>query len=709
MNLNTLKRVRDPRQGSALLASMIIVVILTFAAAGVLSYALTVYRNSIRQANLAQAKVIADSEMENLYYSWKTDLVNRMPVANVVAALSPLTTNTVPFAANLQVAGGWSVTRWIHFDRVGPVGVGDGSATGIVPGTTELGRNYYFTAETSATIVLPLQGAVVYKSGRHFTYSSTSLFQFALFYQGNLEMAAGGNMTISGPVSTNASAYLGAQAPANAPPFTLTLTDSIYYFQNYNGAADPLSGEVDYISTNTPLVDPTYNPDADPTSTPPADQAAQRALQVSKMAQQASFLGGVDVAADIANPQYAAAYTNLEGLVDPNEVYRAVIAPPPRDSSGNLLDEDPVVAASRMYNTAGIVITVDQSAPGAGNLTINVGTAANPTAYNNEPQFATIVHPTGAASSIIQTARTQIVDPRELINGNSGVNLTTVDVGNLNNALTAAMATNTTLASGYNGVVYVYDKTDNSTVNPNTLNGIRITDATTTPAFNDQNGNPLGFSMVTDNGLYVQGDYNKTQITVSGQGVTNPSALMGDAVTALSQNWNQSNAASLQPMALSTGGEREAGASGPVPANGVNPADSGTPNGMTVNAAILTGNTPTHGQSSDPGGIVGSGGAQNLVRMIEDWYYNPNGPLDPSPAPGAPPNVKLALILNGSVGQLFSSKYFSGSYAGSGVAHNVYIQPRTRVVSYDTNFKQRSPAGSPTTTQFTRGDFFYWQ
>jgi hypothetical protein len=688
---------------------MIVVVILTFAAAGVLAYALTVYRNSIRQATLAQAKVVADSEMENLYYSWKTDLVGRMPVANVVNALSPLTTSTLPFAANLQVAGGWTVTRWIHFDFLGTPGVGDGSATGIVPGTTELGRNYYFTAETSATIVLPIQGAVTYKSGRHFTYSSTSLFQFALFYQGNLEMAAGGNMTISGPISTNASAYLGASAPVGVPPFVLTLTDSIYYFQNYNGASDPLTGETDYIATNTPVDDPTYNPNPDPTSTPPANQAAQRALQVSKMAQQASFLGGVDVAADIANPAYAAAYTNLNGDVDPNEVYRAVVAPPPRDSSGALLTEDPIVAASRMYNTAGIVITIDQSAPGAGNTTINVGTSANPTLYNSEPQFASIVHPTGATTDIVQTVRTQIVDPRELLNGKSGVNLTTVDIGNLNNALVTAMGTNSTLASNYNGVVYVYDKTDDSTVNPNTLNGIRITDATTTPAFNDQNGNPLGFSMVTDNGLYVQGDYNKTNIVVAGADVTNPSALMGDAVTALSQGWNQANAATLQPMAVGSSGLREAGASAPVPANGVNPADLGTPNGMTINAAILTGNTPTHGLPTDPGGVVGSGGAQNLVRMIEDWYYNPNGPLDPSPLPGAPPNVKLSLTLNGSVGQLFSSKYFSGNYPGSGVAHNVYIQPRTRIVSYDTNFKQRSPAGSPTTTQFTRGDFFFWQ
>ena len=47
-------------------------------------------------------------------------------------------------------------------------------------------------------------------------------------------------------------------------------------------------------------------------------------------------------------------------------------------------------------------------------------------------------------------------------------------------------------------------------------------------------------------------------------------------------------------------------------------------------------------------------------------------------------------------------------HPGSGVAHGVYIQPKNRVLSYDLNFKNRTPAGSPSTTAFTRGSFFFW-
>jgi hypothetical protein len=243
------------------------------------------------------------------------------------------------------------------------------------------------------------------------------------------------------------------------------------------------------------------------------------------------------------------------------------------------------------------------------------------------------------------------------------------------------------LAANYNGVVYIYDNTPQGA----TINGIRIADATTTPAYNDQNGNPLGFTVVSNNGVYVQGDYNTTPITVAGLSVPNPSAIMGDAVTALSQGWNMTNEATMQPIS-----SREATASAPTQVFGVNPASGGTANGMTVDAAILTGNTPTTATTN-------SGGAQNLVRMIEDWFY-------PDPLHNG---TGMALTLNGSLGQLFSSKYFSGAYApgiqaGLGAGSRVYIQPRTRNVNYDSNLKQRTPAGSPSTTGFARGDFFFW-
>jgi hypothetical protein len=112
---------------------------------------------------------------------------------------------------------------------------------------------------------------------------------------------------------------------------------------------------------------------------------------------------------------------------------------------------------------------------------------------------------------------------------------------------------------------------------------------------------------------------------------------------------------------------------------------------MQINAAILTGNTPTTA-------AFASGGAQNLVRMVEDWF-------DPN----------LTLTLNGSLGQLFTSKYFTGPYRGNGfqvglgdLNDRIYLQPTVRNYDYNASLSSSPPAGTPRTTAFYRGNYFFW-
>jgi hypothetical protein len=248
------------------------------------------------------------------------------------------------------------------------------------------------------------------------------------------------------------------------------------------------------------------------------------------------------------------------------------------------------------------------------------------------------------------------------------------------------LAANPAFQQAYNGLVYVYDNSSNTTLGvPNNLNAILLQNANTTPNYPDVNGNPLGFSVASNNGIFVQGDYNTTQIAVTGNPplINNPSAIMADAVTAVSPVWSATE--SSQPIANRVAQQTS---NFPVAANGINPTSPGTVGGMTINAAILTGNTPS---TSD----TNSGGVQNLVRMEEDWW-----------------TPQLTLTLNGSLGQLFVSDYFKGAYVGNGVQPSindkVYVQPAIRNMDYDTGFKTRSPNSTPTTTSFTRGDFFFW-
>ena len=186
--------------------------------------------------------------------------------------------------------------------------------------------------------------------------------------------------------------------------------------------------------------------------------------------------------------------------------------------------------------------------------------------------------------------------------------------------------------------------------------------ATSIP-FNPTTG--TGFSVATNGGLYLQGNYNTSGLTDSSGHAVNdsegnqravPSMLLADALTVVS--------------------------SGKVDSTTSLPLTSrvATDTVLTVNAGLLTGNRASNTSGS-------SGGAQNLVRYVENW----NG---------------KTINYNGSVGRLFDSTTYVAPYAGA--VGTVYMPP-TRNFTFDSNIPLHPPPGNPTTTAFGRGDFFTWQ
>ena len=121
-------------------------------------------------------------------------------------------------------------------------------------------------------------------------------------------------------------------------------------------------------------------------------------------------------------------------------------------------------------------------------------------------------------------------------------------------------------ASGYfppNGVIYA------SLPASGTLNGVRLI-----------NGSALnsGLTIATNNPIYVQGDYN----TINQQ----PAALVSDAITVLSNNWDDGNSGLGLPNRMATQ--------------------------TTINASVVTGIVPSANGNY-------SGGFENLIRYMEDW------------------------------------------------------------------------------------------
>ncbi|MCP4273859.1 MAG: hypothetical protein GY781_18205, partial [Gammaproteobacteria bacterium] len=139
------------------------------------------------------------------------------------------------------------------------------------------------------------------------------------------------------------------------------------------------------------------------------------------------------------------------------------------------------------------------------------------------------------------------------------IGATTVDVQQLGTNTVATAALNSAPESG---VLYVSESGSNK--------GVRLANGTTLPVG--------GLSIASENPVYIQGDYNTTNA---------PAAVAGDAVTILSNNWDDVNSN--------------------LDLNTYRVADP-----TTVKAAIMAGHVETAGSQY-------SGGLENFPRFLEKW------------------------------------------------------------------------------------------
>jgi hypothetical protein len=144
---------------------------------------------------------------------------------------------------------------------------------------------------------------------------------------------------------------------------------------------------------------------------------------------------------------------------------------------------------------------------------------------------------------------------------------------------------------------------------------------------------PSSLTLATNNPLYTLGDFN----TVDKQ----PAALTADAITILSNNWNDANSGLGIKARRATS--------------------------TTVNAALVTGTT----QTGAPGHGY-SGGFENLPRMLENW----NG---------------ITFTWKGSAASLWYSRQATAPWG------NTYYNPPIRDWGFDTDFLDPAnlPPGTP--------------
>lgn len=283
-------------------------------------------------------------------------------------------------------------------------------------------------------------------------------------------------------------------------------------------------------------------------------------------------------------------------------------------------------ASERYYNQAGVKVLIN------GNSLIIRNQAGNVCTASSKDNDLLIYQAVSAAIKNPQSFR----DNREA----ATMSAWNVDIGPI-------AASN----MSWNNVLYVSDQSATASNHK----AIRLTNGATLPKD--------GLTFVTDNPLYVQGNWNtgaNPPSNASTPDSTKPmdtsygwraSAIIADAVTLLSNSWQDSNA---------TKGLNQRVASN-----------------TTVNAAIVTGNVPTGSQGKNY-----SGGAENLVRFLEDW-------------------TGRTFTYYGSMLQLYSSAYGNGIWGKA----NVYA-PAQLQWYFDDNFTLNAPAGTAVMISYVQQRWF---
>ncbi|HSY43281.1 MAG TPA: hypothetical protein VK811_05180 [Candidatus Acidoferrum sp.] len=494
-------------------------------------------------------------------------------------------------------------------------------------------------------------------------FAEIPLFQFAIFYNMNLEIAAAQTLGIQGVVYSNAGLWSGST----------TVT-----FNNYvsavglatNSANDPFcagysgSGKSTYSITGQPTSGNDTITMPIGTNNNPASVEAIVNIPPSAyaMGSQAAFTtNGMMYLANEADLflTNTATGTNFGSLRPVGNSMALYYLDSANASSMTWVTND----FYYFTNRSGSIYTVYQT------NALPIG--FSPILTNNLTYLKWTNNPTGTNQLFFAgysfVTNISFTDAREGYHGGSGpakpVQAVQMDLIKFNLWLT-----NSTVNSGSNlnatckssshkshpiDCIYVFNGVPLTT---SQLPAVRLVSGAMMPV----NDGIYGFSLATAQPLYVWGDYNAStpagsSLSQNSVTYTEPAGLMADAVTILSDNWSDT-----------VGSKQFTG--GP------------TASTTTINAACLEGivesNTNNPASSSASDGY--SGGVENFLRTLENWS-------------------SASLYYNGSIIVMFPSQYATNCWQQTG---GYYTAP-SRHWAFDTNFNAAS--GLPPLTPRSQG------
>jgi hypothetical protein len=480
-------------------------------------------------------------------------------------------------------------------------------------------------------------------------FASIPLFQFAVFYNMDLEIDPGQAMTIKGAVWSNGGIWTGATV------LTLQNTVSAVGIAT-NTANDPFCpGPPQYTGTGPSI----YLLEKQPTS-----GNDRITMPIGTNNDPATIEGLINLPPAPYTMNTAGAFTTNGQLYLANSADLYLTNFPNGTNWGSLT---PRGTNMILYYQDGT------SSPYQTRMSYDFYLMTNRTAHN--------IFPTNWVSASTSTNKNNVTniwyagysfvtnaifyDWREGWNGGSGppktVQAVQIDIQKFNIWLTNTSANNG--GKTYNDQCNLSTHKSHPIDSIYVYNGVPLT-STTLPAVRVANGAMLpsqtlgkGFTVATAMPMYVWGDYNSAQDNLHsslGQNSTTytwPAALMADSITILSTNWTDANSTFANKPTCTTGGP--------------------TPKTTTVNAAML------EGIVRSTNGLY-SGGLENFLRLLENWSG-------------------VNLWYNGSIVVMFPSQYATNYWRQTGG----YYNPPGRKWAFDTNFIQQ--AGLPPLTPQAKG------
>lgn len=290
-----------------------------------------------------------------------------------------------------------------------------------------------------------------------------------------------------------------------------------------------------------------------------------------------------------------------------NDSFREIAEVPKSGSS------DPF-AEQRYYNQAGIKVLINGNSKVIRNQAGDVCTASSK----------------GNDLLIYQAVTAALKNPQSFQDGREAAQISAWNV-DLRPFASSSMS--------WNNILYVSDQSTNTS----TRTAIRLTNGDTLPT--------NGLTFVTDNPVYIQGNWNTGANPPSSATTPDstkpmdqsyswrPSAIIADAITLLSSSWQDNNSSKN--------------------------VNSRPASNTTVNAALVAGDVPTGSKGTNY-----SGGAENFVRFLEDW-------------------TGKTFTYYGSMVQLYSSKYATGVWGDK----NYYL-PAKLNWNFDEKFTLNAPPGT---------------